>query len=189
MQQGKAIIVSAPSGAGKTTIVHHLLGRPLNLAFSVSACSRQKRPNETDGVDYYFLSAEAFRKKIAADEFVEWEEVYPNHFYGTLKSEISRIWNSGQHVIFDVDVVGGLNLKKAFGKKALSVFIEPPSVQVLENRLRQRESETEEMLQKRVGKAQKELALRDQFDVVIVNDVLTTALHETESVVKSFLNT
>jgi len=188
MQQGKAIIISAPSGAGKTTIVQHLLSQPLNLAFSVSACSRAMRPNETEGKDYYFLTVDGFRKKIAADEFIEWEEVYPDHYYGTLKAEIERIWKNGQHVIFDVDVMGGRSLKKAFGDRALSVFVQPPSIEALEERLRARQSESEEMLQKRVGKSRKELEQAPHFDVVLVNDELSIALKEAELTVKNFLN-
>ncbi len=187
MKQGKAIIVSAPSGAGKTTLVHHLLSLPLNLAFSVSACSRKKRENEQEGRDYYFLSVNEFRKKIEDDAFVEWEEVYQDHFYGTLKSETERIWDKGNHVIFDVDVVGGLNLKKAFGDQALAVFVQPPSVDVLEQRLRKRRSESEEMLAQRVQKSWHELDHARDFDVVILNDDLDQACTEIERVVRKFL--
>lgn len=187
MKKGKAIIVSAPSGAGKTTIVHHLLSLPLGLQFSVSACSRGKRENEMDGKDYYFLGVEGFKKKIDEGAFVEWEEVYKDHFYGTLKSETERIWNTGSHIIFDVDVVGGLNLKKALGRRALAVFIQPPSVEALEQRLRSRKSESEEMLAQRVKKSRQELEHADRFDVVILNDDLETALAEVEKVVGKFL--
>lgn len=187
MKEGKAIIVSAPSGAGKTTLVHHLLSLPLNLAFSVSACSRKKRDNEQEGKDYYFLSVSEFRKKIDEEAFVEWEEVYKDHFYGTLKSETDRIWQQEKHVIFDVDVVGGLNLKKAFGDRALSIFVQPPSVDVLEQRLRQRSSESEEMLAQRVQKSWQELEHAPNFDVVILNDQLDQARNEIEKVVSKFL--
>ncbi len=189
MEQGKAIIVSAPSGAGKTTIVHHLLDQQFGLQFSVSACSRGKRENEVDGKDYYFLGIEGFKRRINEDAFVEWEEVYKDHFYGTLKSETERIWKSGKHIIFDVDVVGGLNLKKAFGDRALSVFIQPPSVDVLAERLRKRQSETEEMLAARVKKSKLELEHAPQFDVVIINDDLQTALASAEQIVVNFLKT
>jgi len=187
MEQGKAIIVSAPSGAGKTTIVKHLLSLPLNLEFSISACSRAIRENEREGEDYHFLDVATFKTKIAEGDFVEWEEVYPNHYYGTLRSEIDKIWKSGKHVIFDVDVVGGQNLKKAFGDRALAIFVQPPSIEVLEQRLRNRRSESEEMLEKRVGKAQKELEQASEFDVVLVNDDLNRALQEAEETVKNFL--
>ena len=187
MEQGKAIIVSAPSGAGKTTIVKHLLALPLNLEFSISACSRAIRENERNAIDYHFLDVATFKTKIDKGEFVEWEEVYPNHYYGTLRSEIDKIWESGKHVIFDVDVVGGQNLKKAFGARALAIFVQPPSIDVLEQRLRNRRSESEEMLQKRVGKAQKELEQAPEFDVVLVNDDLNRALQEAEETVKNFL--
>ena len=146
LSTGKCIIVSAPSGAGKTTIVHHLLTRDLNLAFSVSATSRVRRVYEVDGKDYFFITPEEFKRRIADDAFVEWEEVYPGQFYGTLKSQLERIWSLGQHAIFDVDVVGGLHLKKIFGDRALAIFVEPPSLATLEERLHQRGTETRESL-------------------------------------------
>lgn len=187
MSKGKLIIFSAPSGSGKTTLVHHLLSKPeLKLAFSVSATSREKRPNETHGKDYYFLSADEFRKRIEADEFLEWEEVYTDQFYGTLRSEIDRIHAEGKHVMFDVDVVGGVNIKKQFGDEALAVFVKPPSTEELERRLRNRSTESEESLKKRVGKAAEELEFATQFDVVLVNDDLETAKREAEKLVAEF---
>ncbi|TVR36862.1 MAG: guanylate kinase [Cryomorphaceae bacterium] len=185
--RGKAIILSAPSGAGKTTIVHHLLDQPLNLAFSVSACSRPMRSHEKNGVDYHFLSVEDFRKRIAEDAFVEWEEVYPDMYYGTLRSEVERIWARGEHVVFDVDVKGGINLKKALGDRALSIFVQPPSIEVLEARLRNRGTESEETLKRRVGKARKELEDAIHFDVVLLNDDLQIALKQATETVQSFI--
>ncbi len=187
MQQGKAIIFSAPSGAGKTTIVKHLLQQNLGLAFSVSATSRECRFNETDGKDYYFLSADDFEQKIANNEFIEWEEVYSGTKYGTLKTEIERIWASGKHVIFDVDVVGGLNLKRYFGDKALGIFVLPPSVKALRERLIGRGTENDASLMKRVDKAEKELMRAHEFEVIILNDVLENALAEAERIVADFL--
>lgn len=187
--KGKAIIFSAPSGAGKTTIVHHLLKEDLNLAFSVSACSRPRRHNEKEGEDYYFLSVEEFKLKIIRNEFLEWEEVYKDNYYGTLKSEIERIWDMGKHVIFDVDVVGGMNLKKYFGKNALSIFVKAPSIAHLEARLKLRETETPESIARRIGKAEKEMAYATQFDFVLLNDDLGKACREAEVVVSNFLNT
>lgn len=187
MKFGKAIIVSAPSGAGKTTIVRHLLQLPLNLSFSVSACSRKQRENEKHGVDYYFLTADEFRKKISEGAFLEWEEVYEDHYYGTLKSEIERLWNAGKHIIFDVDVVGGFNLKRVLGDRALAIFVQPPSLQALEERLRNRKSESEEMLCKRVKKAEIELRQAEKFDVILVNDKLEDAKKEAEQMVSKFL--
>lgn len=185
---GKLIIFSAPSGAGKTTIVHHLLKVfPDKLEFSVSATSRAKRGDETEGVDYYYLSVEEFKKKIGAGEFVEWEEVYKDNFYGTLKREVERIWRLGKHVIFDVDVKGGLNLKKQYGTRALSVFVMPPSIQSLEERLKKRETETPESIARRIGKAKLELETATEFDVVLKNFVLEDALKEAERVVGDFL--
>ncbi|HLP14147.1 MAG TPA: guanylate kinase [Flavobacteriales bacterium] len=183
----KCIIFSAPSGAGKTTIVRYLLGSNLNLEFSISACSRNKRGNEYHGRDYYFLSIHDFKKKVDNGEFIEWEEVYEDNFYGTLKSEIERIWASGKHVIFDVDVQGGINLKKYFGEKALSVFVMPPSVDALEKRLRDRNTEDEASLKRRVDKAASELTFATGFDVVLLNDDLETACSEAKKIVKAFL--
>lgn len=187
MQQGKCIIFSAPSGAGKTTIVHHLLKVFPQLEFSISACSRPMRKGEIDGKDYYFLGIEGFKKKIQEDAFIEWEEVYTNNFYGTLKSEIERIWNNGHHAIFDVDVIGGLNLKKKFGDNALAVFVMPPSIKHLEERLKKRDTETPESIARRLSKAAKELEYAKQFDVQILNDNLEKTLQEAEIIVKNFL--
>lgn len=186
--QKKLIIVSAPSGAGKTTIVRHLLSLPLQLAFSVSATSRAPRPGESDGLDYYFLSADTFRQKIDAGEFLEWEEVYPGTYYGTLKSEVERIWDEGKSVVFDVDVIGGLNIKKIYGDKALAVFVQPPSVEVLHQRLRNRSTESEEKIATRIAKAEYELSFAPLFDVLLINDNLQTALTEAELKVRNFLN-
>ncbi|MES2284724.1 MAG: guanylate kinase [Bacteroidota bacterium] len=184
---GKLIIFSAPSGAGKTTIVHHLLEEFPQLEFSVSACSRPMRRGETHGVDYYFLSLEEFKQKISDNDFVEWEEVYKDNFYGTLKVEIERIWKKGMHVIFDVDVVGGLNLKNQFGDLALAVFVMPPSIQHLEMRLRSRETENDESIARRIGKAANELKTADLFDKIILNDKLENAFEEAEKIVSEFL--
>ena len=187
--QGKAIIFSAPSGAGKTTIVRYLLEKELPLLFSISACSRNRRPNEIDGKDYYFLSIDDFKAKVANNAFVEWEEVYENNFYGTLKSEINRIWSSHQHVVFDVDVVGGLNLKKYFGDRALSIFIEPPSLDVLFKRLKNRATETEKSLNKRIEKATHEMKFSSSFDLIIINDRLEKAKKDAFEKVSKFLET
>lgn len=184
---GKLIIFSAPSGAGKTTIVHHLLEVFPTLEFSVSATSREPRGHEQHGVDYYFFSADEFRKRVAAGEFVESEEVYPGQLYGTLRSEVDRIWRKGHHVIFDVDVKGGLKLKKQFGDKALAVFVRPPSVAALEQRLRHRATESEEKIRMRIDKATQELSFEPQFDATIVNDDLPRALNEAENLLKNFL--
>ncbi|GAB5416923.1 MAG: guanylate kinase [Crocinitomicaceae bacterium] len=186
--QGKCIIFSAPSGAGKTTIVHNLLTRDLGLEFSVSACSRDPRPKEIDGKDYYFLGVEGFKEKIKDDAFIEWEEVYTNNFYGTLKSEMERIWSQGKSVIFDVDVIGGLNLKKQFQDNALAIFVKPPSYEELENRLRGRSTESEDKINQRMEKATKELAFAKEFDTVLVNDELSTACDQAASFVREFLD-
>jgi len=188
MSSQKCIIFSAPSGAGKTTIVRHLLSRGLPLEFSISACSREPRTHETDGKDYYFLGIQGFKEKIEENAFIEGEEVYNNHFYGTLESEIERIWANGHAVIFDVDVIGGLNLKKKFGAQALAVFVEPPSVEELERRLRRRSTETEEKIQQRLAKAEKELQYCEEFDVTLVNEDLEVAFQAAETLVRQFLN-
>lgn len=185
---GKCVIFSAPSGAGKTTIVHYLLTHLKELEFSISACSRAPRHNETDGKDYYFIGVEGFRKKIEEEAFVEWEEVYTDNYYGTLVSELERIWKNGHVVIFDVDVVGGLNLKKKLGKHALAVFVQPPTVGDLEKRLRHRSTETEEKIQTRLAKAKLELSHADQFDVILLNDHLETACGEAKQLVKEFIH-
>lgn len=185
--QGKCIIFSAPSGAGKTTIVRHLLSLNLRLQFSISATSREKRAHEVHGKDYYFLSVSEFKNEISNDAFLEWEEVYKDQFYGTLKREIERIWSLKKHVIFDVDVVGGLNLKKIFGERALSIFVMPPSLELLEKRLIGRKTETPESLKKRLGKAEQELTYSDKSDYVLVNDQLTSAFGEAEQVIIDFM--
>lgn len=184
----KVLIFSAPSGSGKSTVVNHLLGLHPEIEFSVSATSRAPRGQEKDGVEYYFLETDEFRRRIAADEFVEYEEVYPGRFYGTLKSEVERIWAKGHVIIFDVDVKGGVNLKKYFGDNALSVFIQAPSVDELRRRLVLRGTDSEEDIEKRVAKAAEEMTYAEKFDYVLVNDDLQTALKEAETVVDKFLD-
>jgi guanylate kinase len=185
--EGKCIIFSAPSGAGKTTIVHRLLQEIPSLSFSVSACSREARPTEKDGVDYYFLTVVEFKNKIENQEFIEWEEVYANNFYGTLTSEIEKIWSANKSVIFDVDVVGGLNLKRYFGDKALAVFVQPPSLEILEKRLRSRKTESEEKIQVRIKKATIEMERANEFDYILVNNELDFAVNEIKEIVLKFL--
>ncbi|MBI9057992.1 guanylate kinase [Labilibaculum sp. DW002] len=185
---GKLFIFSAPSGSGKTTIVKHLLKQDFKLEFSISATSRAKRGNEVDGKDYHFLSAEEFKAKIEKDEFLEWEEVYEGCFYGTLKSEVDRIRNQGKNVIFDVDVVGGTNIKKYYKEEALAIFIQPPSIEELENRLRNRNTDSDEVIAQRTEKFKFELAFSDQFDKVIVNDKLEDAFAEAEASITNFLD-
>jgi guanylate kinase len=185
--QGKAVIVSAPSGAGKTTIVKHLLQVIPRLEFSISACSRTKRESETNEKDYYFISADDFREKIARNEFVEWQEVYPGSYYGTLKSEMDRIWSMNKTPIFDVDVIGAVNLKKYFGEQSLGIFIYPPSIEELENRLKKRGSESEETLRKRLDKAAYELTFAARFDKIIINDNLEVKCAEIVELVNDFL--
>lgn len=184
----KIVIFSAPSGAGKTTIVQHLLKKKLPLGFSISATSRPPRKGESDGHDYYFLSDETFDRKVEEDAFIEWEEVYQGIRYGTLKSEIERIWNLGQAALFDVDVVGGLNLKKIFGKKAIAIFVQPPSIDALEKRLLARSTESHEKIAMRVSKAAYELTFASKFDHIIVNEHLENACKEAENLLAEFLN-
>ena len=185
---GKLIIICAPSGAGKTTIVRHILENIPGIEFSVSATNRSKRPNEVNGVDYYFIETDEFLKKIAASEFLEWEEVYPGTFYGTLQSEINRIWNRGNHVIFDVDVEGGLNIKRHFNDRALLVFVMPPSIEVLTERLRKRATENEKSFEVRVNKARKEMEYSVHADRILINDKLEDSLPEALKMIDAFLN-
>lgn len=188
--EGKLLIFSAPSGSGKTTIVRHLLEKyPEKIAFSISASTRQPRGTEVDGRDYYFISKEEFLHRVANEQFVEFEEVYSGTFYGTLKSEMERIWAAGKHVIFDIDVVGGLRLKRKFKDRALAIFVHPPSLEVLESRLRGRGTDSEEKLQERLAKAAKELDFADQFDVTLTNDRLEKALSDAENLLEEFLET
>jgi guanylate kinase len=183
----KLVILSAPSGAGKTTIAKYLLEQIPSLSFSVSACSRKKRPHEVEGRDYYFLSAGDFRKKIENDEFVEWEEVYKDNFYGTLKSETERIWSLGKSILFDVDVKGGMNIKKQYGSNALLVFVMPPSIGELKKRLLKRSTESSESIRERVEKAEAEIKFAPMFDARIVNDDLDSAKANTLKMVREFL--
>lgn len=188
MSQGKLVIFSAPSGSGKTTIVRHLLSTfKSKLEFSISATSREKRGKEEHGRDYHYLSLEEFKKCIDNNEFLEWEEVYQDTFYGTLRSSVESIWAKGKHVIFDIDVEGGLNLKEQFGDRALAIFVMPPSIKILEERLRMRNTESPESIARRVAKAEKELKTASLFDRFILNENLDTALKEAEKIVGDFL--
>jgi guanylate kinase len=185
--ESKLIIVSAPSGAGKTTIVKHLLASGLNLGFSVSACSRPIRKGETDGKDYFFLTTEEFKKRIENGDLLEWQEVYPGSYYGTLRSEVDRLLLAGQSVIFDVDVIGGLNIKKIYGDQALAIFVMPPSFEILKERLVSRSTESEESLDKRLDKAALELTFAPHFDYTLINNNLGEALNKSVEVVAGFL--
>jgi len=187
-KEGKLIVFSAPSGSGKTTIVHHLLKQStLNLDFSISATSRKKRGTEVYGKDYYFISLKEFQEHIENDDFIEWEEVYSNNFYGTLKKEIKRIWGLGKHVIFDIDVIGGLRIKEKFPKQTLAIFVQPPSIEEMERRLRNRKTDSEEKIKERVIKAEKELKFAKEFDVILVNNDLDTAKDNAFKLVENFI--
>jgi guanylate kinase len=188
MKEGKLFVFSAPSGSGKTTIVKYLLAqKELDLAFSISATSRPKRGEEVDGKDYYFISVDEFKEHIKNDDFLEWEEVYQNNFYGTLKSELERIWNDGKHAVFDIDVVGGLAIKYKYPGKTLAVFVQPPSLEETERRLRNRKTDSEEKILERVTKAKREMKFSPDFDVILVNDDLETAKKEAYRIVKEFI--
>lgn len=187
-KQGKLIVFSAPSGSGKTTIVRHLLAqKDLNLEFSISATSREPRENEVDGKDYYFMDLKEFKSHIKNEDFLEWEEVYRDNFYGTLNSEVQRIWAMGKHVVFDIDVVGGLDIKHIYPEQTLAVFVEPPSIEELKIRLKKRKTESEDRIAMRVAKASIEMATAPQFDYIIVNEDLDTALEEAYQLVKDFI--
>lgn len=185
---GKLIIFSAPSGAGKSTLVQYLLGRGLDMEFSISATSRPPRGDEKHGVEYYFLTPDEFRQKIKNQEFLEYEEVYPNCYYGTLRSEIERITSQGKNIVFDVDVVGGLNIKENYLDKALALFIAPPSIEVLHERLQHRGTDSAEMIEKRIGKADFEMTFAPQFDKIVVNDDLELAKADAERSIREFLD-
>ena len=188
MKQGKLIVFSAPSGSGKTTIVRHLLAQAdLNLEFSISAATREARGEEINGKDYYFISLDEFKKHIKNEDFIEWEEVYRDNFYGTLKSEVERIWAQGKNVIFDIDVAGGLRIKRHFPQQTLAVFVKPPSVDELKRRLKERSTESEDKINMRIAKASVELATAPQFDVIIKNYDLAVALEEANQLVKNFV--
>ncbi len=184
---GKLVIFSAPSGSGKSTIINYLLQQHLDLCFSISATSRAPRGDEKDGKEYYFLSPDEFRRRIAAGDFLEYEEVYPDKFYGTLKSEVERILNEDKNVIFDVDVLGGCNIKQFYGERALSVFIQPPSIEELRRRLVGRGTDAPEVIENRIARAEYELSFADKFDVVIVNDKLDEAERQALQTLKAFL--
>ncbi len=186
--QGKLIIFSAPSGAGKTTLVKHLLAQGLPLSFSISACTRAPRINEVNGEDYHFISLDSFKEKIKAGEFLEWEQVYEDVYYGTLLAELERIWALGKHVIFDVDVKGGLKIKNIFPTQSLAIFVMPPSVEQLEERIRNRKTETTENIEKRISKATYELEFANEFDYILLNDNLEIAKSEAYTIVADFLN-
>jgi guanylate kinase len=185
--QGKVLIFAAPSGAGKSTIVHHLLQQFPQLGFSVSACTRPPRPHEIDGQHYYFLTVEEFKEKIEQIELVEWQEVYKNSFYGTLKTEVERLWQAGKHIIFDVDVQGAIHLKTYFRARALAIFVAVPSLEILAERLSNRATETPESLKKRLAKAEFEMTFQEQFDVVLLNEDLAHTLEKATNIVGDFL--
>ena len=188
MKGGKLIVFSAPSGSGKTTIVNHLVNQEeLNLEFSVSATSRSPRAHEVEGVDYYFISIEEFKKLLKKDAFLEWEEVYRDNYYGTLKKEVERIWGTGKNVIFDIDVVGGLNIKEKFPERTLAIFVKPPSINELKKRLKKRKTESDDRINMRVAKASVEMATAPRFDHVILNDNLERALEEAEDLIAEFI--
>ncbi|MDQ3536624.1 MAG: guanylate kinase [Bacteroidota bacterium] len=188
MHNGKAFIFSAPSGSGKTTIVKHLLDKNPNLGFSISACTRDKRGRkEENGKDYYFLTPDEFKQKIDEDQFIEWEEVYEGNFYGTLKSEVERIWQEGKHVIFDVDVKGGLNLKNYFKEKALAVFVKVPSLEILESRLYDRNTDSPSSISRRLFKAKFEMAFENQFDIILINENLDDSLKNAQKLLDDFI--
>lgn len=184
----KLIIFSAPSGTGKSTLIRHLIEKDLNLQFSISATSREPRGEEKDGIEYFFLTPQEFRKKIANNEFLEYEEVYDNRFYGTLKSEVDKILDEGNNVVFDIDCIGALNVKKIYGDRALAVFIMPPSIEALRERLEKRGTDTAEVINDRLSKAEYEMSFAPEFDVIIENDDFEKARKETYDTVKSFIN-
>jgi guanylate kinase len=189
MEQGKLIVFSAPSGSGKTTIVRHLLKQPeLNLDFSISATSREPREGEVHGEDYYFMSLDEFKSHIKNDDFLEWEEVYRDNFYGTLKTEVERIWAKGKHVVFDIDVVGGLDIKHIYPERTLAVFVEPPSIEELKIRLKKRKTEDDERINNRVAKASIEMATAPQFDAILLNKNLGLTLDASVELIADFLN-
>jgi guanylate kinase len=188
MESPKLIIFTAPSGAGKTTIVKHLLKVRNDLAFSISACTRTQRYGEVNGMDYYFLSVAEFKKRVAEGDFVEWEEVYENQFYGTLTPEVDRLLNLGKNVVFDIDVKGAVNIKKHYQERALTVFVKPPSPEALFERLKGRKTEDEDSLKKRIARAREELTYERKFDVTLINNDLETALKEAELIVETFIN-
>ncbi|MBP7272521.1 MAG: guanylate kinase [Saprospiraceae bacterium] len=186
-QTGKLVIFTAPSGAGKTTIVQHLIAKYPQLGFSISATTRTQRNHEIDGKHYYFISVEEFKNKVAQGDFLEWEEVYENQYYGTLHSEINRLWALGKHIIFDIDVRGAYNIKQAYPDQTLAIFVRPPSIEILFDRLRNRHTETPQSLEKRFARARLEMTYEGKFDVTLVNDVLETVLKEAEFLVEDFL--
>lgn len=186
---GKLIVFTAPSGAGKTSIVRYLLKTDARLAFSISACTREQRYGEVNGLDYYFISVKTFKDKVKQGEFLEWQEVYDNQLYGTLRSEVERLWNLGKHVIFDIDVKGAANLKKLYGKNALIVFVKAPTEEILFQRLRNRRTEDEESLRKRLERAKEEMEFENRFDVVLLNDDLSLAQKEAAHLVNQFIQT
>ena len=188
MQPGKLIIFSAPSGSGKSTIINYLLTQNLNLAFSISATSRAPRGEEKNGVEYYFLTPDEFRRRISAGDFLEYEEVYTDKFYGTLKSEVERLTSAGKKVIFDVDVVGGVNIKRFYGERALSIFIQPPGIEELRRRLTSRATDAPEVIESRLAKAEYEMGFAPKFDRIVVNDDLSTAEQEVLQIIKKFLD-